>query len=92
LTAGIESAADFGMDKTAEPRGQTPEDTLKRIAGVPKTTEELQADAEQVEREREENARRNAGVAPEQPKQAAQPKQPSPPQQERHAERSSSSA
>jgi hypothetical protein len=68
-------------------RQQTPEETLARMAGIPKTLEEQQADLEQLNQERAANAQRNAGVQPNQPN---QPK-PAPVQphveQERHREK-----
>jgi hypothetical protein len=53
-------------------RQQTPEETLARMAGIPKTLEEQQADAQQLHEERMATAQRNAGV---QPNQANQPNQ-----------------
>ena len=47
-----------------EPRLQTPEETLNRIAGVPKSPEELEAERQQLDAERTAQVQRNAGVYP----------------------------
>jgi hypothetical protein len=47
-----------------EPRRQTPEETLNRIAGVPKSPEELEAERQQLDAERTAQVQRNAGVYP----------------------------
>jgi hypothetical protein len=54
-------------------RRQTPEDVLQRIAGVPKTLEEQQAEAAQLDEERTRQAQRMAGVDPNHPNQDSQP-------------------
>lgn len=43
-------------------RGQSPEDTLKRISGIPKTLQELEAEQVALEEERNYAARRAAGM------------------------------
>jgi hypothetical protein len=62
-----------------EPRRQTPEETMNRIAGVPKTADELEAEQKQLDEERTAQVQRNAGIYPkDQPKDrtTAQPNQP----------------
>jgi len=64
---------------TSEPRRQTPEETMNRIAGVPKTAEELEAEQKTLDEERTAQVQRNAGIYPkDQPKNrtTAQPTQP----------------
>ena len=57
-----------------EKRAQTPEDTMARIAGVPRTPEEAQAERETLELERQQEAQRRAGVVPPQQTPAPTPK------------------
>lgn len=62
--------SECGMQNTNQPaddRRQTPEETMQRIAGVPKTPEELEAERHQLEADRLANQQRAAGVMPEQP-------------------------
>ena len=59
-----------------EPRRQTPEETMARIAGVPKTAEELESEREQLEHERTRNFQRNAGIVPDQGKPPVRPASP----------------
>ena len=64
---------------------ETPEETLNRISGVPKTAAEQQADSERLERDREEATRASVtpqptrlldDTAPAQPGHVVQPGQP----------------
>lgn len=70
---GIKCAVVNGMTNP-EPRRQTPEETMNRMAGVPKTPEELEAEHKALDEERTAQVRRNAGIYP--TDQTKQPNQP----------------
>ena len=72
---GIKCAVVSGMT-TSEPRRQTPEETMARIAGVPKTAEELEAEQKTLDEERTAQVQRNAGIYPKDQPKATPPTQP----------------
>ena len=75
---GIKCAVVSGM-QNPEPRRQTPEETMNRIAGVPKTAEELEAEQKTLDEERTAQVQRNAGIYPNdqaKDRTTAQPNQP----------------
>jgi hypothetical protein len=68
-------------NQPTEKRVQSPEDTMARMTGVPRTAEESQADRESLELERQQEAQRRAGITPGQPQ--TPPQQPTTRQREK---------